>query len=214
MNPLTRFSVPWPAGYGPAHQARWHLVATRILLLEGGHSAHAADKGGETNYGISLRFLKAIGGIDANRDGFGDLDLNLDTQLDGLDIRALTPAIAKAIYCKHFWIAPGFWSLPKPFDLALFDQGVNGGTTAAIRLLQRALNSFGKPYLVEDGADGPKTRARLKECLAYDFPVLGAYRTAAANRYRAIALADPTQRRWLNGWLRRASELGVLNLSE
>lgn len=210
MNPTTAHSVPLPPGYTPAHAARWHLVCTRILLMEGGHADSPVDRGGETNYGISLRFLKAAGRIDANHDGFGDLDLNFDTQLDGLDIRALTPQIAKAIYCKHFWIAPGFWSLPKPFDMALFDQGVNAGVTASVRLLQRALNSFGQPHLREDGQLGPKTRSNLDDRLHYDFPVLAAYRTAAANRYRAIALADPTQRRWLRGWLRRASELGLV----
>lgn len=202
------FAVPLPPGYSPAHMARWHLVCARILLIEGGHADDRHDRGGETKYGISLRFLKAIGEIDADRDGFADLDLNLDTVLDGQDIRAMTPEIAKAIYAKHFWLAPGFWSLPRPYDLALFDQGVNGGATAAIKLLQRALNTFGKPALTVDGVLGAKTRARLDEALHYDFPVLAAYRKAAEARYRAIGEADPDQARYVPGWVRRARELG------
>lgn len=195
-----------PQGWTSNDQARWNQVFARILRVEGGFVDDAKDRGGATKFGISLRFAKAEGLVDANRDGFKDLDLNLDGVIDGFDIRQLTADIAEALYFQHFWKGPGFWTLPRPIDAALFDQAVNGGTTAAIRLLQRACSRCGVP-LKDDGVLGPKTRAGVAEAIRGG-RLLEVYRTEAANRYAAIARADPTQKRFLNGWLARAKELG------
>lgn len=200
------FPIPGrPVGWTALHEARWATVFKHILKIEGGYVDHKSDRGGATVYGISLRFAKAVGEIDANRDGFKDLDLNFDTVIDGADIRLLTPEIAEALYLKHFWIAPGFWSLPRPLDAALFDQAVNGGTTAAIKLLQRALVAYGRPVAI-DGVLGPVTRSTATG--ANGDRLLRLYREAAANRYRAIVAADRSQQAFLKGWLRRAEELG------
>jgi lysozyme family protein len=208
VNIAPTFSVPKPAGWTADNDRRWRQIFARILLTEGHHSKDPSDRGGETQWGCSLRFLKAVGCIDANHDGFADLDLNFDTVIDGHDVRALTPDIAGELYLKHFMIAPGIWSLPRPFDAALFDQAVNGGTTAAIKLLQRALNRQDGPSLKVDGDLGPRTRAQLTESLGRGRPVLAALRTEAAQRYEAIVAADPSQKKYLKGWLRRAQELG------
>jgi lysozyme family protein len=45
------------------------------------------------------------------------------------------------LYNRHFWEPLGCDALPMPLGEALFDQGVNGGLTAARKLLQRAINS-------------------------------------------------------------------------
>lgn len=208
MNPQTPILVSKPQGWGAVHDQRWDALLRRLLVTEGGFVDDPVDRGGTTKYGISLRFLKAVGGLDANRDGFADLDLNFDTVLDGQDIRALTPDIAGQLYLKHFYLGPGFWVVPRPFDAALFDQAVNGGTTAAIKILQRALNKLGPPRLVEDGVLGNRTNAKLLELMRLGKPLLQAVRDQAADRYRAIVAADPRQKKYLNGWLRRAEELG------
>lgn len=197
---------------------RGRAVVSHVFGIEGGHSNDPADRGGETQYGISLRFLIAHGHIDANRDGLIDLDLNLDTVIDGRDVRELAkhPDKAVGIYLDYFWVPkpPAFWALPRPFDGALFDQAVNGGTTAAIKILQRALNAqfrtlFGLEPLTADGVLGAKTRERLALAVERD-PVaaLQRYRDAASDRYRAIAKADSSQAKYLGGWLARAARLG------
>lgn len=199
-----------PPGWTERNEARWRAVLARVLEIEGGHSDDPVDRGGETHHGISLRFLKAAGRLDANRDGFADLDLNFDTVLDGHDIRALTPEIAGEVYLRHFYVEPGFWTLPQPFDGAMFDQAVNGGTTAAIRLLQRAINGV-SPVVIVDGVLGPATRTALINAVnsASSYQVLMRLRFQAQRRYEQIVAADPTQRRFLKGWQRRARELGL-----
>ncbi|HVY32837.1 MAG TPA: glycosyl hydrolase 108 family protein [Caulobacteraceae bacterium] len=212
MNPQTALSVPIPVGYTEERAARFDALLAVNYRREGKtFTDSAADHGGATAYGVSLRFLKATGSLDVDHDGFADLDLNFDHVIDAQDIRAIAadPKLADAIYFKHFWIGPGVWQLPKSLDAAVFDQAVNGGCTAAIRLLQQALNSFAPPVIAQDGVLGTKqTLPRLADCLKAEKPVLAAYRQAAADRYRKIVAADPTQAKWLNGWLNRASELG------
>lgn len=212
MNQPAFPAVPRPTGWTAINDARYAAVARVVLRIEGGHSDDAVDRGGETNLGVSLRFLKAVGGIDANHDGFGDLDLNLDTVLDGQDVRLMTPAIQYELFLRHFYIGPGFWRLAPPFDGAMFDQAVHGGTTAAIKVLQRAINRVGRmhggPLVVADGVMGPKTRTAFQQRLTRRAALLAAIQTEARLRYLAIIDADPSQAKFRNGWLRRARELG------
>lgn len=209
MNPPEPFKVPRPAGWTPAHEARYAYVLRIVAGIEGGHSDDATDRGGETNLGLSLRFLKAVGGLDLNHDGLADLDLNLDTVLDGQDIRLMTPAVRYEVFLHHFYVQPGFWTLAPPFDGAMFDQAVNGGTTAAVKILQRALNRLPGPKIAVDGAMGPKTRGRFRSVLeGRRATLLAEIRREAQARYLAIIAADPSQAKYRNGWLRRARELG------
>lgn len=212
---MGKVQIQLPAEWSAAKQARYDLICKTVLGIEGGHSFGAGDRGGETQYGVSLRFLKATGAIDADHDGFGDLDLNMDHVLDGQDIRLITPAIAHDLFQKHFYVAPGFWRLPRPIDAAMFDQAVNGGTTAAIKILQRALNAvfrtaLGLEPLKIDGGLGPLTRKRaeLAHISREDDSLMVEIRAAAKARYLAIIAADPSQAKWKNGWLARAARLG------
>ncbi|MEW5687215.1 MAG: glycosyl hydrolase 108 family protein [Pseudomonadota bacterium] len=209
-NLSTRLVVPKPAGWSRMNDVRYAAVAKAVLAIEGGHSNDRTDRGGETQYGVSLRFLKAVGGIDADGDGVGDLDLNMDTVLDGRDIRLLTPELATDLFQVHFYIGPGFWTLAPPYDAAMFDQAVNGGTTAAIKILQRALNRRLTIKLRVDGQLGPKTTRAFWNVIGghQRAELLAAIRDEAARRYEAIITADPSQAKYRKGWLRRAQELG------
>jgi len=203
-----------------AWSQRYARAFEHLLGIEGGHVNDPVDRGGETKYGISLRFLKAEGQIDLDGDGIADFDLDMDGDIDGVDIRKLTIGDARYLYHRCFWARLDCDRWPPPIGEAMFDQGVNGGLVAAKKLLQRAINaaltasriSTRPDLLTVDGALGEKTRAAFD--WIYAMPALGpsaliiAYRHAAADRYRAIVLADPSQRRFLNGWLRRANALG------
>lgn len=206
----------------PAWSRRYVAAVAELLDIEGGFVDDPADHGGATKYGISLRFLKAEGAFDQDGDGFAEFDLNFDGDIDGLDIRALTKADARVLYHRCFWLKVGAEQLPAPLGEALFDQAVNGGLTAAGKLLQRAVNhclmeaakiGATPPALLKvDGAIGRTTLDAVLWVLRYPGQgmarLIEAYRDAVRERYRQIAARFPSQKKFLRGWLARAERLG------
>lgn len=203
------------------YTTRYAAAAKKLLLIEGGFVDDPTDRGGTTKYGISLRFLAAAGAFDSDGDGIADFDLDMDGDIDGADVRKLTRGDAVFLYNRHFWQPLGCDALPIPLGEALFDQGVNGGLTAARKLLQRALNSClllipvstaKKTLLKVDGNVGTATMAALREIATSNSVgiagLMTAYRQAARERYRNIVSRYPDQQRYLNGWLARADALG------
>lgn len=204
-------------GYSP----RYAAAVIDVLGTEGGFVDDKVDRGGTTKFGISLRFLTAEGAFDEDGDGKADFDLDLDGDIDGQDIRRLTRGDAIFLYHRCFWLRLQAETFAQPIGEMLFDQAVNGGLSAARKLLQRAINnclllskaSVRKPGLLKvDGAIGNATRDALLWVLGY--PGLGMpalvteYRSAARERYQAIVRRFPDQKRFLGGWLARADRLG------
>lgn len=196
-----------------------YAAAFRALLgIEGGHVNDRYDMGGETKFGISLRFLKSAGMIDLDGDGLADFDLDFDGDIDGADIRKLTVGDARFLFHHFFWKAERCDSFVAPIGEMLFDQAVNGGAVAAKKMLQRALNHLfvryarNAPQLAVDGDIAAKTREAI--AWALQMPGIGMpglvaeYRDQVKARYRGLAAAIPSQQRFLKGWLARADRLG------
>lgn len=202
------------------YSSRYVAAAKELLGIEGGHVNDPLDRGGETKYGISLRFLAAEGTFDSDSDGKADFDLDMDGDIDGADIRQLTRGDAVFLYHRCFWTPLGAERLPRPIGEMLFDQAVNGGSHAARKLLQRAINTClmqsrakVRPDLLKvDGAIGRATDMSLLWVLQYPgqgMPALvEAFRDAVRERYRQIVARYPSQQRFLRGWLARAERLG------
>ncbi|PAL25497.1 glycoside hydrolase family 108 protein [Sphingopyxis sp. GW247-27LB] len=177
-----------------------------------------SDRGGATKFGWSLRTLVVEGKIDLDADGRADFDLDGDGDIDGADVRLLTRGDAKFLYHRCFWLRLGADDLPRPVGEMLFNQAVNAGIGNARRLLQRALNrcleraASAPSQLKVDGAIGPATLQAMNWVLrwgALGMPALtDAFRVEVRLRYRAIAERDPSQKRFLKGWLARADRLG------
>jgi len=116
-------------------------LLTGILQREGGFRDKPGDRGGPTNYGITLATLAAW-----RRQPI--------SQLTSDDVRRLTTFEAKAIYAARY-IAP-FEPVPyPPLREQLIDFGVNSGVPRAVRWLQRILG------LPADGILGPQTQEHL-----------------------------------------------------
>ena len=195
---------------------RWAAVYARLQHTEvgparnGGYTDDDNDHGGPTKYGLSLRFLVAACAHDPALKARLDVDNN--GRLDAVDVRGLTSDAAEDVFREGFWVQPGFATLPQPFDAAMFDQGVNGGEAAAVKLLQRTCNALtpGACMLAVDGALGLATRTRLDRVIRERMAasVLAQMRKLAAARYIELVALDPSQRKFLAGWLTRAEELG------
>lgn len=202
-----------------AYSPRYAAAVRELLDIEGGFVDDPVDRGGTTKYGISLRFLVAEGQLDRDGDGRADFDLDMDGDIDGRDVRKLTLGDAIYLYLECFWKKLDADRLPRPLGEMMFDQAVNGGLGSARKLLQRAINAcLAKmvvprvPPLLVDGQIGEKSEIALNHVLQYaalGMPALvEAFREAVRARYRAIVAANPSQQRFLRGWLARAERLG------
>ncbi len=150
-----------------------------ILKIEGGYVNDAADRGGATRHGITIGLLKAIRG----------------EGVTAADVRALSEADAAEIYHTHFWLANGCNALPLAIALCLFDGAVNHQPATARRLLQKGLG------VTADGIIGPVTRARAGRADASVF--LPDYLSHRGKFYARLAEKDPSQVKFLRGWLKR-----------
>ena len=93
--------------------------------------------------------------------------------------------------------------LPWPVSLVHFDACVNTGVTQAARFLQRSVGAD------PDGRIGPKTLEALRSLLTRETPLAVAERLLLKREpfYRRLVQVDPSQKRFLQGWLNRVSSL-------
>lgn len=126
---------------------RFEICIAEVLRHEGGFSDHIEDKGGATNFGISLSYARTQGSM---------LDLNGDGQVDRADILLVTADTAKMVYRNWFWKDVRGDDLPAGVDLSVFDFAVNSGPGRAIKFLQDVLG------VTVDGVFGPATLAAVR----------------------------------------------------
>lgn len=158
--------------------ARFELAIDKVLSHEGGYVNDSADRGGETKFGISKRSYPDV------------------------DIRNLTLTKAKEIYQRDWWDSYGYEAIvSQVVATKVFDLAINMGAKQAHKLLQRALHANGADVVV-DGVIGPRTLRQVN--LLASGELLPAYRSEAAGFYRAIVAKNPSQRKFINGWLKRA----------
>jgi lysozyme family protein len=163
-----------------------------VLKWEGGLSNDPDDRGGLTNRGITQatydRYRKAKG---------------LPTQ----SVAKITDAEVWEIYWRFYWQPVKADEFPYPLALAIFDTGVNMGVGTAIKLLQRAINDLvpKERWIAVDGVIGEQT---LKAAKTLDAKRLALQLCARREeRYYAIVRANPTQQKFLRGWLNRLNDL-------
>lgn len=148
-----------------------------VIENEGGYVFDKNDLGGETKFGITKK------------------------NYPSLNIRDLTLEDAKKIYYRDFWQKGRFEEIDdEKVATQLFDLSVNLGIRSAVIVLQRALRSVGK-NVQEDGLMGSETLLATSNsdprCL------LAAIKSEAAGYYRQIAAKNPSQQKFLKGWLNR-----------
>ena len=166
----------------------------RLIAREGGYVHDAADRGGETCWGITAAV--------AREEGYAG------------PMRALPRATAVAIYRRRYWTAPG-WdrvaAIAPVLAAELFDAGVNMGVATAGSFLQRALNALnrgGRDYadLPVDGRVGPRTIAAIAAFLKLRGPagegvMVKAVQALRGERYVRLAERRPADEAFLYGWL-------------
>ncbi|MDE0879027.1 MAG: hypothetical protein OSB00_10260 [Sphingomonas bacterium] len=165
-----------------------------VIDREGGYGNHPADRGGETNFGITVAVARANGYAGG--------------------MRQLPRAQAVAIYRRIYWLRPHFDRVAArapTIAAELFDTGINLGPKVATAFLQRALNALnrgGADYLdiALDALIGPRTLAALDGFLGHrgtagERVLLKAIEALQGERYVHLAESRPANEAFLYGWL-------------
>ena len=186
------------------------IALGHVLKMEGGYNDIKEDKGGATNYGISLRFLQSLPEDLGDIDGDGDIDKD--------DIKNISLDNVYEIYKTMFWdkyvaridLSTNFHTSTRDnLKLVLFDMYVNHSPRAVNRMLQRAVNACRKKsshLLVEDGLWGRQSSAALNQVESLEC-LMTAIRSERHAYYRELVLRDDSQKKFLKGWRKRALEI-------
>jgi lysozyme family protein len=189
--------------------SNFELAIANVLELEGGFVDNKHDPGGVTDFGISLRFLKTLPGMEGDVDRDGDVDAD--------DIKAMTKVKAKSYYKKNWWDKYDYKNIDNPgVVIKVLDMSVNMGGLQAHKLIQRACRSVGT-VLVDDGILGEKSFAAINT--AQSQFLIPALRCTQAGFYYALVMRNAALRKagvkkkgkeyedfsvFLEGWLNRA----------
>lgn len=118
-----------------------------------------------------------------------------------LNITTLDWEAAKRVYYKRYWLQGDCQEMPARLAALHFDGCVNHGVGREAKFLQKAVGA------VADGDIGPATLA-----LVNSQDEITLCNKVCAQReafYRSIVANNPSQAKYLNGWLRRVHEMQV-----
>jgi len=150
----------------------------RLLAHEGGYVWHAEDPGGETNLGVTRAVYEQYAGRQV-----------MDGEMEGLTHDDVYP-----IYRENYWDRVRGDDLPSGVDWAVFDWGVNSGTSRAAKALQRIIG------VEQDGGIGPMTLQAVASIEPVD--IVDQMHYMREGFYRSLSTFDTFGR----GWLRRNDE--------
>lgn len=169
--------------------AKADILGKFILSFEGGFVNDPKDRGGATNKGVTIATWKAQG---YDKDGDGDIDVQ--------DLKRITDADAVNIMKRNYW---NRWKADDIRDQSIANTLVDwvwGSGKYGITLPQQMLG------VKADGIVGAKTLAALN---AQNPKTFFAKLQARRETYlRNLVKSSPSQKRFLNGWLRRLNSIG------
>ena len=145
-----------------------------VLKSEGGYIDHPKDPGGRTNLGVTQAVWEEWVGHPVTEK----------------EMRELTLEKVAPMYEMKYWRTSYCEKLPQGLNLLVFSMAVNTGSGRAVKLLQRCLG------LVEDGAIGPKTMAKIQECSQVD--LVERYSATRKAFYEGLKLFPVFGKGWLN----------------
>ena len=155
----------------------------KVMQSEGGYVWDKDDAGGETNLGVTI----------------GAWGAYLGRAIQPGEIKALTQEKVKPFYKSMYWDKVRGDDLPAGVDYAVFDFAVNAGVGRAAKFLQRAVGA------VDDGAIGPGTLALVAKITPGK--LLQNFAEQKEAFYNTLADKNPTQQKFLKGWLARVDHV-------
>ena len=166
-------------------KANWPAAFKHVLESEGGYVNDPNDNGGETNFGVTKKAWNEYLGRPI-KDG---------------EMRALTVEMVAPFYKIKYWNKCNCDDLPSGLDYAVFDFAVNAGPGRATKFLQRAVGA------VDDGVIGPNTLATVAK--TDPKRALDHFSALKSTFYNGLVERDPTQQRFIKGWLNRVAAVQI-----
>jgi type VI secretion system secreted protein VgrG len=161
------------------------ILKHEVDPVKGPFSDTPFDKGGPTNYGITIatyRRYKPGATVE--------------------DLKAMPMSEVEMIYKAGYWQPLGLDEIKdQTVATKIFDICVNGGPGEASALAQRACITCGRPVKV-DGWIGPETRTAINVIRPMEF--LNAIKEQQRDFYMDIVQHDHTQLGFLYTWMRRS----------
>ncbi|HMG15465.1 MAG TPA: glycosyl hydrolase 108 family protein [Saprospiraceae bacterium] len=177
----------------------FEMAVKYVLDNEGGFSDNPKDRGGATNRGVSLRFLKSLPTEKLRLYG-------IFSEPNEMTIMDLTDDQTRKIFHGEFW-------QHAPFEMIndqgvcnyVFSMAIHMGIAPAIKCVQRAIWAISKDrsILKDDGILGSNT---LHYINYLDGHIESTLRSECAGDYRTIVARYPEQNEFIDGWLNRAYE--------
>jgi lysozyme family protein len=115
------------------------------------------------------------------------------------DITHLDWEGAKAIYYTSYWLNSKCDKMNGRLAALNFDGAIQHGSATAAKFIQRAIG------VVDDGVIGPVTLASL--ATKDPFVICNAVCDQRVKYYNNIVINNPSQQKYLAGWLRRVAEM-------
>lgn len=174
------------------------VTFTGIYRDEGGYANDEADRGGETNFGVTIATAREAGYLGQMRD--------FPKHCYGASV------CADKVYTELYVRRPGFlpmYAIEPAVADKLVNTGINMGPPWPTSWMQVAIKVSGVP-VATDAKMGPKTVAAYRQLQA-KYGKVGACRivldamiAGQTQRYLGIIKARPSQVKYRNGWLTRA----------
>jgi len=155
----------------------------RVIQSEGGYVNDPADAGGETNLGVTA----------------GAWGAYLGRPINSGEMQALTKDTVKPFYRQMYWDKVKGDDLPAGVDYVVFDFAVNAGVSRAAKFLQRSVGA------VDDGVIGNGTLGKV--AVTNKQRLLAAFADQKQRFYNGLALSNPSQQKFLKGWLARVDKV-------
>ncbi len=173
-------------------KSNFDLAFSYTVGNEGGYTNDTHDSGGPTNWGITQH----------------DLSVYLGHPASIQDVKSMSSDTAKAIYKRSYWDPLGLDAIVHyGVAAALFDIGVVRGIGVPPKYAQNICNNHGA-LLVVDGHIGPKTLGAINALSPSVF--IKEFAQMVERGFRSIAMNNPTQNKFLGGWINRAHRLLTL----
>ena len=163
-----------------------------ILSKEGGYVNDKDDKGGATNFGITLATWRKVG-YDKNGDGV----------INKEDIKLLTEDDFHRVFKNNYWDACKADQI-KDQSVAnlLVDFAYNSGVSRVSRFIQRIVG------VTADGIIGSKTINAINNYPRGQRQLFATLRQRRINYLNGTVIANPTQKKFYNGWMNRVNAIG------